>query len=83
MQRYNKFTITDVAANPNPAIGQVSLKEGWHEYNVYEQDANDPVTYDPTGLNCVEEGICRVRDTTNNTNTYYDAPAVTNTEYEQ
>ena len=76
--RYNKFIITDTA-NPNPLLGQVNLSSGTYSYIVYEQLSS--TNLNPTGLNIVEDGICRVYGTPI-TNTEYPSATVTNTQYE-
>lgn len=76
--RSNIFNIED-KVNPNPLNGEVDLRPGQYDYNVYEQLSSSNLN--PAGLSIVEDGMCRVYDNTD-PNTRYANPSVTNTEYE-
>ena len=76
--RYNKFNIED-KLSPNPLNGEVNLRPGQYDYNVYEQSSS--TNLNPSGLSVVEDGMCRVYDDTD-PNTRYANPETTNTEYE-
>lgn len=78
LQRYNEFIIIE-KTSPNPLNGEVELSAGSYDYNVYEQTNN--TNLDPTGLNIVEEGLCKVKGNTQYY-TSYPAPTVINTQYE-
>lgn len=73
---YNRFNITLVSSQ---LFLGLYLTAGNYTYRVYEQTSS--TNLNPTGLNMIEEDICRVNDTTTYTSTDY-TPTLTNTAYE-
>lgn len=66
--RYNAFTITEMAS-PTPANAEVELTlEGEYEYKIYGQASASNL--DPTGLTMFESGMCIVTGVTTSTPTY-------------
>jgi hypothetical protein len=79
VQRYDEFVITETSS-PVALNGEVELDEGEYTYTVYEQASS--TNLNPSGLTSVEMGLCKVFDSSNNTNTEYSGASTTNTVYE-
>jgi hypothetical protein len=69
-ERYNKFTITETATNPDPLDGEVELPIlKFYKYTIYEQ--NSSTNLDPTlATGVVEVGKVEVFDTATADSTY-------------
>jgi len=81
-ERYNQFTITEVASSPAPTDGEVTMRPtGQWYYWVY---ANTNATnLNPSGLTLLERGMCIVSGTaTTITMPTYSGGNVTATVYE-
>ena len=69
--RYNAFTITDMAS-PTPTSAEVDLATGEYKYFVYANSSSSNL--DPSGLTLLESGMCIVSGT-DPTVTEYDNTA--------
>jgi hypothetical protein len=57
--RYNLLTITEVASNPDPLAGEVTMTDGKWDYTAYDNN-NSATNLDPTGLLELEYGFVTV-----------------------
>jgi hypothetical protein len=80
IERANKFVIIETGnTTANPLNGEVQLQAGSYDLKIYEQSST--TNLDPTGLDCVEDEIVTVEDSTINTNKVYSDGLVTNKIY--
>jgi hypothetical protein len=69
-ERYNKFTITETATNPDPLDGEVRLPIlKFYKYTIYEQNSSTNL-YPDLATGVVEVGKVEVFDTATADSTY-------------
>jgi len=59
-ERYNLLTVTEVAANPDPLAGEVTMTDGKWDYIAFD-NANSATNLDPYGLLELERGFVTVK----------------------